>query len=171
MNKNTAPCSIIISEEIKPLNKVDFTIGNNQPNNHNINNVGTSFFRMDQTYKPRSYDKSNKVLTLSQSQHKEITPDNSSKRSVCNKCKRTFKTHRGFHNINDHARKIKSLKQIWQFFFEIYFSHRRSCDNIWNKNITLIESKILLTIKLYVGKKCFSCYQPKQQRRDSSKKR
>ena len=70
---------------------------------------------MDPTYEPRSYDKSNKILPLSQSQpdqHKEITPDNSSQKSECNKCKRTFKTHRGLQNINDHARKIKSLDQI-----------------------------------------------------------
>ena len=129
MNKNTAPCSIIISEEIKPLNKVDFTIGNNQPNNHNINNVGTSFFRMDQTYKPRSYDKSNKVLTLSQSQHKEITPDNSSKKSVCNKCKRTFKTHRGFNNINDHARKS---------------NHSSKFDNFSSKYISLTADHVII---------------------------
>ena len=80
-------------------NHVDFTIGNNQLNDNN-SNVGTSksFFRVDPTYGPRSYDKSNKVLPLSQSQpdqHKEITPDDSSQKSVCNKCKRTFKTHRG----------------------------------------------------------------------------
>ena len=57
-----------------------------------------SFFRIDSTYRPRSYDKSHKVLPLSQSQpdqHKGITPDDSSQNSVCNKCKRTFKTHRG----------------------------------------------------------------------------
>ena len=70
-------------------NKVDFTIGNNQLNDNN-SNVGTSksFFRMDSTYGPRSYDKSNKVLPLSQSQpdqHNEITPDDSSQKSVCNK--------------------------------------------------------------------------------------
>ena len=63
---------------IKDKNKVDFTIGNNQLNGNNINNAGTSksFFRMDPTYEPRSYDKSNKVLPLSQSQpdqNKEIT--------------------------------------------------------------------------------------------------
>ena len=48
---------------INDKNKVDFTIGNNQLNDNNINNVGTSksFFRMDSTYGPRSYDKSNKV--------------------------------------------------------------------------------------------------------------
>ena len=42
--------------------KVDFTIGNNQLNDNNINNVemSKSFFRMDATYVPSSYDKSSK---------------------------------------------------------------------------------------------------------------
>ena len=37
---------------IEDKNKVDFTIGNNQLNDNNINNTGTSksFFRMDPTY-------------------------------------------------------------------------------------------------------------------------
>ena len=70
-------------------NNVDFTIGNNQLNDNN-SNVGTSksFFRMDPIYGPRSYDQSNKVLPLSQSH-------DSSQKLVCNKCKKTFKTHRG----------------------------------------------------------------------------
>ena len=99
---------------IKDKNKVDFTIGNNQLNGNNINNAGTSFFRMDPTYEPRSYDKSNKILPLSQSQpdqHKEVTPDNTSQKSVCNKCKRTLKHIEDCNNINDHVRKIKSLNQ------------------------------------------------------------
>ena len=69
---------------------------------------------MDPTYEPRSYDKSNKILPLSQSQpdqHKEITPDNTSQKSVCNKCKRTLKHVEDCNNINDHVRKIKSLNQ------------------------------------------------------------
>ena len=78
--------------------KVDFIIDNNQLNDNNINKVAKSksFFRMDSIYGPRSYDKSNKVLPLLQSQpdqHKQITPDDSSQKSVCNKCKRTFKAH------------------------------------------------------------------------------
>ena len=68
---------------IHDKNKVDFSIPNNQLNDNNINNVGTSksFFRMDPTNKLRSYDKSNKVLPLSQSQadqHKGIILNNSS---------------------------------------------------------------------------------------------
>ena len=96
INNNVSEDGILIWNK----HKVDFTTGNNQLNDNNIYNVGksNSFFRMDPIYEPRSYDKSNKVLPLSQSQpdqHKEITPDNSSQQSVCNKCKRTFRTHRG----------------------------------------------------------------------------
>ena len=70
---------------INDKNKVDFTIGNNQLNDNNINNVGTSksFFRMDLTYGRRAYVKPNEVPPLSQSQtdqHKEIIPDNSSQK-------------------------------------------------------------------------------------------
>ena len=38
-----------------------------------------------------------KILPLPQSQpdqHKEVPPDNSTQKSVCNKYKRTFETHR-----------------------------------------------------------------------------
>ena len=67
---------------VNDKNKVNFTIGNNQLNDSNINNFDKPkyFFRMDSTYGPLSYDKSNKVLPFSQrptGQHK-ITPDNSS---------------------------------------------------------------------------------------------
>ena len=84
-NKNVRKDRTLINNK----NKVDLTIGNNQLNDNNINKVGTSksFFRMDSTYKPRSYDKSNQILPLSQSQpdqHNEITPDDSSQKSVCN---------------------------------------------------------------------------------------
>ena len=61
---------------------------------------------MDTTYGPRSYDKSYKALPLSQSQpdqHKEFTPGDSSQKSMCNKCKRTFKTHRG---LQQHQKKL-----------------------------------------------------------------
>ena len=101
---------------------------------------------MDPTYEPRSYDKSNKILPLSQSQpdqHKEITPDNTSQKSVCNKCKRTLKHIEDCNNINDHVRKIKSLNQTWQHYLRnLFLSTQIRCHNIWNENITLIESKI-----------------------------
>ena len=99
---------------INDKNKVDFAIGNNHLNN-NINKVGTSkpVFRMNSTYGPRPCYKSSKVLPLSQSQ-----PDQQRrsllmthlKKSVCNKCKRTFKTHRG---LQQHQRSCKE-NQITQ---------------------------------------------------------
>ena len=96
---------------INDKNKVDLTISNNQLNNNN-SNVGTSrsFFRMNSTYRPRSYDRSSKVLPLSQGQpdqDKKITPDDTPQKSVCNKCKRTFKRHQG---LQQHQ-KIKSVNQ------------------------------------------------------------
>ena len=132
---------------INNKNEVDFTIGNKQLNDSNINKVGTSksFFRMDSTYRPRSYDKSNKVLPLSQSQpdqHKEVTPDDSSQKSVCNKCKRTFKTHRG---LQQHQRSWKG-NQVTQSNLTILSSKSISltadtCDKIWKENKTFIKSK------------------------------
>ena len=55
-----------------------------------------------------------KILPLPQSQpdkHKEVPPDNSTQKSVCNKYKRTFETHKDCNSIKDHARKNKSLNQ------------------------------------------------------------
>ena len=131
---------------INDKNKVDFTIGNNQLNDNNIINFDKPkyFFRMDSTYGPWSYDKSNKVLPFSQrqtSQHK-ITSDNSSQKSVCNKCKRTFKTHGG---LQQHQRSCKE-NQVTQSNLTILSSKSNSittdtCDNIWYENITFIESK------------------------------
>ena len=66
INNNVREDGTLINDK----NKVEFTIGNSQLNDNNMNNVGSSksFFRMDQTYEPTSYDTSNKVLSLSQSQ-------------------------------------------------------------------------------------------------------
>ena len=101
---------------------------------------------MDSADGPRSYDKSKKVLPLSQSQpdqHKEITSDDSSQKSVCNKCKRTFKTHRG---LQQHQRSCKE-NQVTQSNLTILSSKSISlttntCYNTWNENKTLVESKI-----------------------------
>ena len=67
---------------------------------------------MDTTYGPRSQDKPYKALPLSQSQpykHKEFIPGNSSQKSVCNKCKRTFKTHP---RLQQHQRSCKKNQVI-----------------------------------------------------------
>ena len=101
---------------------------------------------MDLTYGPRPYDKSNTDFPLSQSQpdqHKEITSDDSSQKSVCNKCKRMFKTHRG---LQRHQRSCKE-NQVTQSNLTILSSKSISvttytCDNIWNENNTFIKIKI-----------------------------
>ena len=106
---------------------------------------------MDPTYEPRSYDKSNKALPLSQSQrdqHEEISPDNTSQKSVGDKWKRTFKTHRG---LQQHQRSRKE-NQVTQSNLTMLSSKSISlntdtCDNIRNENITLIESKIRLCLQ------------------------
>ena len=111
---------------INDKNKVDFTNGTNQLNNNNIKSVvkSKSFFRMDSIYRPRSYDRSKKVLPLSQSQldqHKEINPDNSPQKSMCNKCKRKFKTTTStiMQGKSSHSIKLDNI------IFEIYFSYHR----------------------------------------------
>ena len=62
---------------------------------------------------------------------------------MCNKCKRTFKTHRG---LQQHQRSCKE-NQVTQSNLTILSSRSISlntdpCDNIWNENITLIEKQI-----------------------------
>ena len=71
--------------------------------------------------RPRFYDKSNKVLPLSQSQvdkRKEITPDDSSQESVYNKCKRTFKTQRG---LQQHQRSVVVNRATQGTFLQCHF--------------------------------------------------
>ena len=162
----------------KDKNEVDFTIGNNQINDSNINSAGTSnpFFRMDPTYEPRSYDVLNKVLPLSQSQldeHKEIPPDNTSQKSVCKKCKRTFKKHQGLQQNQRSCKENQVTQSNWAILSSKSVSlSTDTCDNTWNENITLIESKIGSAYNdiLYTGKKCFSYYQLEQQGGDSLRK-
>ena len=133
---------------IHDKNKVDFTISSNQISDNNINNVGTSksFLRTDSTYRPRSYDKSNKVISLSQSQpyqHKEIIRNKTSQTSVCNKCKRSSETHR---RLQQHQQSCKE-NQVTHSNLTILSSKSNfltayTWDNIWNENATLIKSKI-----------------------------
>ena len=127
---------------IHDKNKVDFTISNNQINDNNINNVGTSksFLRTDSTYRP------NKVISLSQSQpyqHKEIIRNNTSQTSVRNKCKSTSETHR---RLQQHQQSCKE-NQVTHSNLTILSSKSNfltayTCDNIWKENATLIKSKI-----------------------------
>ena len=78
---------------------------------------------------------------------------------MCNKCKRTFKTHRGLQQhqrsckenqvtrgLQQHQRSRKE-NQVTQSNLTILSSKSISvttdtCDNIWNVNITLIKSRI-----------------------------
>ena len=92
---------------------------------------------MDSTYGPRPYNKSNKVLPLSQSQqdqHKEITPDDSSQNLVCSKRKSTFKTSRIATTSTTINLTILSSQSI--------SLTTDTCDNVWNENKIFIESKM-----------------------------
>ena len=126
--------------------------------------------------KLRSYDQSNKVLSLSQSQpdqHKEITPEESSQKLVSHKCKRTFETHRG---LQQHRRSCKEYL-VTESNLTILSSKSISlttdtCDNIWNENKRFIEGEINSAYNEIVcwKRKCFSYYQLEQQGKDSLKK-
>ena len=73
-----------------------------------------SFFRMDSTYGPRSYDRSTKLFPCSQSQpdqHKEVAPDDFHKNQCVINARERLKCIEDCKNIIDHARKIKSLNQ------------------------------------------------------------
>ena len=93
---------------------------------------------MDSSYGPRSCDKS-KVLPLSQVNQISIRRSlltTHHKKSVCNKCKRTFKTHWG---LQQHQRSCKE-NQVTQSNLTILSSKSISLttdtsDNIWNENI------------------------------------
>ena len=63
-----------------------------------------SFFRTDPNYGPKSYNKSNKALPLSQHQN-----DSNSSPEQCAMCKRSFKRLRG---LNQHKRVCKERQVI-----------------------------------------------------------
>ena len=119
---------------------------------------------MDSTYGPRPYNKSNKVLPLSQSQqdqHKEITPDDASQNSVCSKHKSTFKTHR---ELQQHQRPLTGQYYLRNLFLS------PQIHVIMHGTRIKYSSKVkwtLLTMKLHIGKKCFFYYQLEQQGRGS----
>ena len=82
---------------IKEVDSIEFVINRSGDKTFTNSSKSTkSFFRADPNYGPKSYDKSNKVLPLSQNQD-----DSNSPLEQCAKCKRSFKTSRG---LNQHAR-------------------------------------------------------------------
>ena len=91
---------------------------------------------------------------------------------MCNKCKKTFKTHRGFQK---HQRSCKE-NQTTQPNLTTLSSQSISlttdtCDNVWNENKSSIKNKIGSAYnEITYWKKVLSCYQLEQHGRDSLKK-
>ena len=99
-----------------------------------------SFFRTDPNYGPKSYDKSNKVLPLSQHQN-----DSNSSPEQCAKCKRSFKTSRG---LNQHKRVCKEKQVIDSKVIEttsttVFPITNVTVDeeNIWNADSDVMKNK------------------------------
>ena len=90
---------------IKEVDSIEFVINRSGDKTFTNSSKSTkSFFRTDPNYGPKSYDKSNKVLPLSQNQN-----DSNSPPEQCAKCKRSFKTSRG---LNQHTRVCKEKQSI-----------------------------------------------------------
>ena len=90
---------------VKEVDSIEFVINRSGDKTFiNSSKATKSFFRTDPYYGPKSYDKSNKVLPLSQNQN-----DSNSPLEQCAKCKRSFKTSRG---LNQHTRVCKEKQVI-----------------------------------------------------------
>ena len=105
INKNVREDGTLISNE----NRDHFVSRNNKQNeNSSCKKMSSkSFFRIDPTYGPRSYDKSNKTIPLSQNQKQQphvLNEEVTQQETVCIKCKRTFKTPRG---LQQHQRSLR----------------------------------------------------------------
>ena len=99
-----------------------------------------SFFRADPNYGPKSYDKNNKVLPLSQNQN-----DSNSPPEQCAKCKRSFKTSRG---LNQHTRVCKEKQVVdtkvigtTSTTFFLITNVTVDEENIWNADSDLMKNK------------------------------
>ena len=109
---------------INNKNKVDFTIGKNQLQDSNMNEVGTfkSFFRVDSNYglminqmKFFHYHKVNQINT-----RRSVLKNHHKNQWVIN-AREPLKHIEDCNNIDDHARNIKSLNQTWQYYLRNLF--------------------------------------------------
>ena len=90
---------------IKEVDSIEFVINRSGDKTFTNSSKSTkSFFSTDPNYGPKSYDKSNKVLPLSQNQN-----DSNSPPEQCAKCKRSFKTSQG---LNQQTRVCKEKQVI-----------------------------------------------------------
>ena len=90
---------------IKEVDNIEFVINSSGDKTFTNSCKSTKlFFRTDPNYDPKSYDKSSKVLPLSQYQN-----DSNSSLEQCGKCKRSFKISRG---LNQHTCKEKQVVDL-----------------------------------------------------------
>ena len=126
---------------IKEGENIDFFINRSGDKTFTNSSKSTkSFFRTDPNYGPKSYNKSNKALPLSQHQN-----DSNSSPGQCAKCKRSFKTSRG---LNQHKRVFKEKQLIDSKVIETtsmtvfpITNVTVNEENIWNANSDLMKNK------------------------------
>ena len=115
---------------IKEVDSIEFVINRSEDKTFTNSSKSTkSFFRADPNYGPKSYDKSNKVLPLSQNQN-----DSNSPPEQCTKCKQSFKTSRG---LNQHTRVCKEKQVIDPMVIET-----TSTTVFPIKNVTVVEENV-----------------------------
>ena len=126
---------------IKEVENVDFFINRSGDKTFTSSSKSTkSFFKTDPNYGPKSYDKSNKVLTLPQHQN-----DSNSFQEQCAKSKRSFKTSRV---LNQHRRICKEKQVIDSKVTEttsttVFSITNDTADeeNIWNADSDVTKNK------------------------------
>ena len=126
---------------IKEVDSIEFFINRSGDKTFTNSSKSTkSFFRTDPNYGPKSYDKSNKVLPLSQNQN-----DSNSPPEQCAKRKRSFKTSRG---LNQYTRVCKEKQVIDPAVIEttsttVFPITNVTVDkeNIWNADSDVMKNK------------------------------
>ena len=126
---------------IKEVDSIEFVINKSGDKTFtNCNKSIKSFFRTDPNYGPKSYDKSNKVLPLSQNQN-----DSDSSPEQRGKCKRSFKTSQG---LNQHIRVCKEKQVIDPKVIETTSTSffpitdvTAGEENIWNADSDVMKNK------------------------------
>ena len=126
---------------IKEVDSIELVINRSGDKTYTNSKKSTkSFFRADPNYGPKSYDKNNKVLPLSQNQN-----DSNSPPEQCAKRKRSFKTSRG---LNQHTRVCKEKQLIDTKVIEttsttVFPITNVTVDeeNIWNADSDVMKNK------------------------------
>ena len=126
---------------VKEVDSIEFFINRSGDKSFTNSSKSTkSFFRADPNYGPKSYDKSNKVLPLSQNQNDLNSPP-----EHCAKCKRSFKTSQRL-NQHTHVCKEKQIidtKVIETTSTTVFPITNVTVDeeNIWNDDSDVMKNK------------------------------